>query len=126
MGLKEALEKAGDVGSRPVEIVPVPELGEGITLTVRGMTGTQRDAYEKSIRIIRKGQAQIADDVRAKLLVRCILAEDGTGLMFTEHPKDIATVGNLPAKMAERLFDACRRVCGMTDEEQEKKDEPSA
>jgi hypothetical protein len=106
----------------PVERVEVPEIADGAYVLVRGLTGTQRDAYEKSM-WVQKGRKSVrADNLRAKLIVKCLVDDQGN-LQYSDA--DIAVIGRLRADVLERVFDACRRLSGMTDEEREEKKDDS-
>lgn len=124
MGLlsKESLLVAGVAANLPRERVDVPELGEGSYVNVRGLTGAQRDAFEKSSWLQRGKKRVVADNVRAKLVVKCLVDDDGV-LQYTDA--DVQAIGQLRADVLERIFDACRRLSGMTDEDLEEKKEPS-
>ena len=115
---REAL--AGLVASLPTERVEVPELGDGLYVLVRGLSGTQRDAYEKASWITRNGKRTLADNVRAKLLVKC-LVDDAGALQYTDA--DAADLGRVRADVLERIFDVCRKLSGMTETDLEEKKE---
>lgn len=122
MGLlsKEAFTSGGlDL---PTERVEVPELGSDNYVIVKGLTGAQRDAYEKAMWITRGGKRILADNVRAKLIVKCLVDETGTRMY---QDSDAEAVGKVRGDVLERIFDACRRVSGMSDEALEEKKEPS-
>ena len=73
---REAILKADDL---PTEDVSVPEWGG--TVRVRGLNGTQRDAYWASM-TIQRGKTTALDtaDATAKLVARCVVGEDGEPL----------------------------------------------
>lgn len=88
----------------------------GVSLTVQGMTGTERDAWEaaqlfKNGR--RKGEVN-AENLRAKLIVRCLINEDGSR-MFEDN--EVAMVGSQPAHVVNKLYEACQRLNNMRDED---------
>jgi hypothetical protein len=108
--------------SLPVERIEVPEIAVGAYVLVRGLTGTQRDAYEKSM-WVQKGRKSVrSDNLRAKLIVKCLVDDQGN-LQYADA--DIAVIGRLRADVLERVFDACRRLSGMTDEERDEKKDDS-
>ena len=74
---KAEIIEAHDIKS---EEVTVPEWG-GVVL-VRGMTGRGRDAFEASIMADDDGIVNY-DNIRSKLVSKCIVDEDGTCL-FTD------------------------------------------
>lgn len=99
----------------------VPEWGDDVI--IRGLTGEERDAYEGSRRQIRNlGTPQqemvlIQDNMRANLLVKCIVDENGERL-FTD--RDAGLLGMKNGRVLDRLFDVAARLSGLNDEEQEK------
>jgi hypothetical protein len=82
------------------EPVPVPEWGGDVF--VRTMTGRERDAFEASC----NGGADM-DNIRARLLVRCLCDEHGNRL-FTDG--DTEALGNTPAAPLVRLFAVAQRI----------------
>jgi len=120
---REAILAADD---RQYDDIAVPEWGG--TVRVRGMSGTQRDEYESSI-IEQRGNDRKVNlrNARAKLVVRCVVDEEGR-TMFTVD--DIAALGRKSAVALERIFDAARRLSGMTEGDVERlaenfEDDPS-
>lgn len=118
---KDALLAAA--ATLPIERVDVPELGAGCFVIARGLTGTQRDAYEKAMWLQRGNKRVMADNARAKLIVKCLVDESGRLQYDDSH---INAIGALRADLLERIFDACRRVSGMAESETEEKKDPSA
>ncbi len=103
MNLKERILAAQDLTSEPVT---VPEWGE--TVTVRVMTGADRDSLTSSMRDS-AGNVDLMK-YRARLLVRCLVNEDGT-TMFSE-----AEIDALNAKSSialDRLFAVADRINGV-------------
>lgn len=115
------------------EIVNVPEWGG--SLMVRGLTGKERDAFERSIVILKTGKKDkdAPPDVdfvnfRAKLVARTVVDEHGT-LLFRES--DIPALGQKSGKALDRVFEVSQRLSGMSDEDvkdltSDLKDAPSA
>ena len=93
------------------EDVDVSEWG-GV-VRVRGMTGTERDAFEASIIGSREsGNVQITtDNIRAKLAARCIVNEQGVRL-FSDA--EIADLGRKSAQALTRVFEVAQRLSGLT------------
>lgn len=109
-------EQIRTVDDKQYEDVDVPEWGG--TVRVRGMSGTERDAYEASILEQRGNDRKVnLANARAKLVVRCLVDENGA-LLFT--PDDVRVLGRKSAKALERVFDAARRASGMTEADIEK------
>ncbi|MFE6362979.1 phage tail assembly chaperone [Streptomyces sp. NPDC057806] len=106
-----------------IEPVTVPEWG-GRTVLVRGLSGTERDDWEASIRQLRpsltkKGEQEIVlnqSNARAKLLVKCIVNAEG-GRVFTDQ--QAPALGRKNGKALDRLYDVASRLSGLSDEEEE-------
>ncbi len=91
------------------ETVPVPEWGGEVI--VRGLTGTQRDAFEESMYTGRgKDRKENFANLRARLTVLCIVGEDGKPLFSV---KDVEALGNKSAAALDRVFEACQRLSGL-------------
>jgi hypothetical protein len=96
------------------EEVDVPEWGG--TVLVRGMTGRERDEFELSFRQrgrrgeVQSGMANLSN-VRAKLVARCCVDDDGNRL-FTDA--DVAALGEKSGDALDRLNDVAARLSGMT------------
>lgn len=102
-----------------VEEVEVPEWG-GVVL-VRGLTGTERDAFEQSVVVVdgagkgRRVHTNLAN-FRAKLAARCMVDEAG-GLLFSED--QVAALGAKSGAALERVFSVAQRLSGLTQEDVE-------
>lgn len=103
---RDAILGAADL---PQERVSVPEWGG--TVILRGMSGAERDAFEAGI-MVTKGDKDVVDprNLRARLIVRCVIDEDGKRLFADE---DAEFLGAKSASVISRLFDVARRLCGM-------------
>jgi len=101
--------------SVPIETVKVPELGGEVR--VRGMTGTERDAFEASCV---QGRGRKRDfnmqNLRAKMVAYCCVDDDGRRL-FTDQ--DLDRLGAIRADVLDRLFGVAQRLSGMRDEDVE-------
>lgn len=106
---REAFLAAQDL---PEEIVQIDGLG---VLTVRGLTGKQRDDYEASC-VMQKGNKRSFNirDARAKLVALSVIGDDGKR-MFTNA--DIATLSTLPAKHLDKVFEVAQRLSGISDDD---------
>lgn len=93
--------------------VECPEWGGSVRL--RSITGRQRDEYETSL-IEQRGNDRKMNlrNARAKLIVLCAVDEGGSPL-FT--PDDLNALSRKNAKPIDRLFDACRRLTGLSDDD---------
>ena len=101
---------------RTFEEVACPEWGGSVR--IRSITGTQRDTYEQSL-IQQRGNSRQMNlrNARAKLIVMCAVDAEGRPL-FTED--DIRALGRKNAKPLERLFDACRKLAGLSEDDVDK------
>lgn len=110
MDIRERLLAATTV---PTEDVAVPELG--ITVTVRGMTGAERDAFEASCF---EGQGRrrafTFKNLRAKLIAYCCVKPDGTR-WFADS--DVEALGAIRADVSDRLFGVAQRLSGLRDQD---------
>lgn len=101
------------------EEVQVPEWGGAVM--VRGLSGTDRDAFEQDIvRMKRSGKSTTTEmdlhNVRAKLCVRCIVDENGERLF---DDADMEALGRKSATALQRVFDAAQRLSGLSDQDVE-------
>lgn len=99
------------------ERVPMPELGDGAVAIVRGMSGTDRDSYEAGL-VVQRGKRSSVNlqDIRAKLVVRCLINEDGSRVFADE---DYAEAGRMRADLLDRLYKVAQRLSGVSDEDVE-------
>jgi hypothetical protein len=88
------------------EEVEVPEWNGSVF--IKGMTGTERDAFEQSIV---DGKKTNLVNIRSKLLVKCICDENGERL-FDE--KDVDVLGAKSAAALDRLFEVAQGLNGMS------------
>ena len=107
---RDAILAADD---REYEVVPCPEWGGEVRL--RSLTGAERDAYEQSL-IETRGRSREMNlrNARAKLVALCAVDERGNRL-FSDA--DVAALGRKNAKPLDRLFDAARRLSGLSDDD---------
>lgn len=92
------------------EIIEVPEWGGAVT--VRGMTGSERDAFEASTFKGKGKNLQLNwQNIRAKLVVHSIVNGDG-GRMFNDQ--DVALLGKKSAAALDRVFEVAQRLSGIT------------
>lgn len=93
----------------------VPEWGG--TVRIRMLTGTERDAFEASVTQQRGKSVQAnLTNLRARLVSLCLI--DATGRrMFNRE--DIPALGRKSAAALDRVFDACRRLNRIGDEDVE-------
>lgn len=97
--------------SLPRETLEIPELGG--TVTVQGMSGKQRDAWEKSLIVGRGKRRDVnTENVRAKLACVCLIDEQGQRL-FTDEDAD--ALGELRVDVLSRIFEVAQRLSGVSD-----------
>jgi hypothetical protein len=102
-----------EADDRKYDTVACPEWGGDVR--VRSISGAQRDSYEQSIMQTNGTDRKLnLRNARAKLIVLCAVDEDGRPLFTSE---DLAALGRKNAAPLDRLFDACRRLAGMTPED---------
>jgi len=107
---RDAILAADD---REYEVVPCPEWGGEVRL--RSLTGAERDAYEQSLVQTRgKSREMNLRNARAKLVALCAVDESGKRL-FTDA--DVNALGKKNAKPLDRLFDAARRLSGLSGDD---------
>jgi len=101
---------------RKYETVECPEWGGEVRL--KSISGTQRDAYEQSL-IQTNGNDRKMNlrNARVKLIVLCAVDAEGRALFSAE---DVSALGRRNAAPIDRLFDACKKLAGMGDEDVEK------
>lgn len=115
MSLKDRILAADDIG---FEDVDVPEWGEKVR--VRGLSGTQRDAYEARSLALKRAQGDNVDvelklqDFRSRMLVHCLHDPDDDSLIFSLD--DAASLGGKSGAVIDRLFDIARNLSGMGNE----------
>jgi hypothetical protein len=102
----------------PEEVLDVPEWGTSIT--VRGLTGKQRDAFEAEVFVIRGSGKQVKSEyhrinIRARLVSLSIVDPVTKERVFTDA--DIETLGDKSAVVLDRIFEVAQRLAGMRDED---------
>lgn len=95
------------------EIVDVPEWGGQVR--VKGLSGTERDRFEQDS-IDQRGKANKLNlaNIRARLLVLCLVDEQGNRLF---QRSDIDLLGQKSAVALNRVFEAARRLSGLNQED---------
>ena len=91
---------------------------------MQGLTGTERDAFEKDTQAP-SGQTGInLDNLRAKLVARCAIDPETGNLLFRE--RQIAALGKKSATALQTLFVAARDLSGLTAADVEELEKNSA
>ncbi len=95
----------------PVEDVPLPELGPGVVIRVRGMTTRERSDFERQF--MSKSGERIpgrTQEMRERLLVWACVDENNVPLFSMS---DIRAIGEQNSVVTERIVDVAQRLCGM-------------
>jgi hypothetical protein len=109
-------EEILEADDRQYDVIACPEWGGDVR--VRSITGTQRDAYEASIMGSNGADKKLnLRNARVKLIVLGAVDAEGRAI-FT--PDDVNQLGRKNAAPIDRLFDACRRLAGMSPEDVDK------
>lgn len=95
------------------EDVSVPEWGGEVR--IRTLTGTERDRFEQSLMEVKKDGSVKSnrDNVRARLLVLCIVNEQGE--QEFSGAADIAALGRKSAAALDRVASAAQRLNAFSD-----------
>mgnify|MGYP006888311239 FL=1 len=113
---EQFLRRRAEVAA-PFEDVPVPEFGPGCVQRVLGLSMTDRTRWEMKVYTGRSGDRKVNARIIRETLLVATLVDETNAPMFTEA--DGPMLGELPATVGERLFDAARRVSGMTEQDVE-------
>lgn len=97
----------------PRERLELPELGGFVF--VKGMTGGERDEFEKSCR---DPKGRLRGNTRARLAVRTVVNEDGSRV-FTDD--DIQTVGRIRVDVLQKVFNLAQKLSGISDADVEER-----
>lgn len=110
---RDAILSAED---RDYDEVDCPEWGGKVRL--RSISGAERDTFEQGLIQQRGNNRQVnMRNARAKLIVLCAVDEGGQKL-FTED--DVRGLGRKNAKPLDRLFDACQKLAGLSEDDVDK------
>lgn len=92
-----------------IEAVTVDGLEHPIS--VRGLTGRERDSFENACFTQRgKNRVMTTENIRAKLLVRAICDEKGERLFADSEEGEL---GAIPAQVLDTLFGVAQRLAGL-------------
>jgi hypothetical protein len=91
---------------RPAETMDVPELGGAVT--IRAMSGKERDAFESAIALERRRHVTTTN-VRARLAVACLVDDQGQRLLTDA---DADALGELRADVLDRICSIAQRLSG--------------
>ena len=113
MSLKDKIKS--NRSKRAIEAVPTPEWADADGEThVRGLSAKERDSWEADI--VRDPKKRDLSNIRAKFVVLCSCDKAGE-LAF--KPEDAGWLGEENAGVIDRLWDAGRKLSGITDEDDE-------
>jgi hypothetical protein len=89
-----------------------PDSGADVVL-VRELRGRERDEWEASL-AVQRGKQMVPDvaNMRAKLVARCVVGEDGEPL-FSQQ--DVNALGELSAAALDRVFEVASRLSGLSE-----------
>lgn len=105
---KDDILRAEDL---PRELVDVPEWGGAVM--VRGLSASERDAFEASIVELRGKDRRIhLENIRAKLASLTICDEQGNRL-FSDS--EVTALGKKSAQAVQRVFDVAQRLSGISE-----------
>lgn len=116
-------EQIKSVDDRKVEAVEVPEWGG--TVYVRGLSGTDRDAFEMAMidqRLVsgKRSQELNLRNLRAKLVVRTAVdSEDPDTCKPIFEVSDIDWLGRKSAQALQRVYAVAQRLSGLSNEDVE-------
>jgi len=115
MTLRDQILQTDDL---PTEAIHVPEWA--VTVYLRSMTGTERDAFEASLFVEGKGgnRQQNLKNLRARLAAKTMVDEVGERL-FADKEADISALGAKSSKALDRIFQRAQEINGMRDEDVE-------
>lgn len=108
MTLRDQIKAASDLLES--EIVPVPEWD--CTLTIKAMSGRQRDQLELTASKAKETGAPA--DIRARYIVACAFDNEGNPVFKAE---DVSWLTHKSAKVLDPLFEACLRVNGIREQD---------
>lgn len=98
------------------EDVPVPKWGGEVR--VRGLSGIERDKYEKSLIRMKNGQQEPnIDFATARLVAWCAVDENNSRLFHGED--EVKELAAKSASALQRVFDVACRLSGLTQSDVE-------
>lgn len=107
---RDDILKARDIAT---ELVKVPEWGGEVL--VSGLSGSERDAFEESILVMRQKKVTYdIQNIRAKLCSVGIKDEDGRRIFSDD---DIEALGRKSAAALDRVFTAIQRLSALSSED---------
>lgn len=96
------------------EEVSVPEWR--LRVIVRGMTGSERDAFEQTIVHGRGRDRELnLNNARARFVSRCIVHPDTHKRLFT--PQQVEGLGRKSSSALQRVYEVAMRLSGLTEDD---------
>ena len=84
-----------------------------MVITIRGLTAGERDSFETSLFDgSKKRQISNAENIRAKLVVRCAVNSEGNRLFSDD---DVVKLAKKSGAAVDRLFDVAQELSGLTN-----------
>lgn len=116
MSLKEKILAADDLPREPL-VVPEWGITEEDGGFIRGLTGSELDAYQASFRKFRGNTQTITlSDMRSRLVASCLIDGDGNRVFSDKEVRDL---GKKSGKVLDRLYDDAARLSGLSEQAQE-------
>lgn len=96
----------------------------GTFVRVRAMTGAERDAWEASMMTGKGKNREVnTQNIRAKLVARTVVNEDGTR-MFDDL--QVKALGQKSAAAIDTIYDVAARLSGISDDDVDELGKPSS
>ena len=107
---KKGLTRDDILGAQDLEIIKisVPEWGGDVY--VKGMTGTERDAFE--VHWAERGDS--VSNIRAEIVSQSLCDSDGNRLFTSE---DVGALGKKAAVALQQVFEIAKKLSGIFDED---------
>jgi hypothetical protein len=123
-------EKVLGLTELPREWVPTPEWAAAFDgeadkcgVWVQALSGSERDQHEQAMLYQReKSEDGIVPNIRAMLLVRSIIHEDGAKVF---RPSDVKALGQLSAAALDRCYTVASKLSGIGPEQAEEMEKNS-
>lgn len=112
--LRERIDAAQDI---PREPVAIPEWGIGLNdgLFLKGLTGSERDAFEKSVFEQKGNTARVKTDQMRSRLVALSLVDSEDARIYSDA--DIKALGAKSAAVLDRLFAMAMKFSGLSPDD---------
>ena len=109
---KDQILKSSDIAHRDIDVAEW-----GGTLRIAAMSAAERDSFEAGM-LDNKGKSDPKRllNFRARFIASCIVDEDGKRLFAAS---DIVALGRKSAAPVSSVFDSCREINGMTEDDVE-------